>query len=1279
MNRPAENIENEKAAADNVIYGALEGQDARLLAARAREIMPADKVLVHVALDDTRMATLKELLGFFAPDAQVIEFPAWDCLPYDRVSPNADIVAKRVFALIRMRAWEKEAKRTPRIVLTTINAITQRVMPKDVLAGASFTAKKGGRIDVEALHLFLTQNGYSRTQTVREAGEYAMRGGIIDLFPPGYVDPLRLDLFGDEIESIKAFDPLTQCTSPYFSSLHGLSVQSGDHAHKACDDVTITLQPVTEFFLNEESIDRFRSGYRAVFGVVQGSDPLYEAVSEGRRYNGMEHWLPLFYQRMDTLLSYIPAYDLILDHHARRAEGERLDQIRDFYQSRQTLKDAALKKKKKSKDISLSGAFYNPLAPERLYLDEGEWGALIADAYLLSPFQAPHPNPLPGGEGSEAYASRREELAAAGEGTRKARDFADIRALPDGDVMGELRTHLSSLQGTNVTKQSMDCRVEADASPRNDRKMLITAYSQGSLQRLQTMMEAAGIANIKIIADREDFKKLRSHEIGLTVLSLEHGFTAPDLAVLTEADILGDRLVRKTSKRKKAENFLREVSALDEGDLVAHIDHGIGKFIALETVTIGKIHHDCLKIEYAGGDRLFVPVENIEVLSRFGSDEGTVQLDKLGGAGWQARKARVKKDLMEMADGLLKIAAERLLRKIDPIEIPQELYNEFAARFPYAETDDQERAINDVLESLAGSHPMDRLVCGDVGFGKTEVALRAAYVAAMDGFQVAIVAPTTLLARQHTLNFTKRFAGTKLRVEQLSRLVSAKDAKAAKEGLADGSVNIVIGTHALFGKGIKFANLGLLVVDEEQRFGVKQKERLKELKSNVHVLTLSATPIPRTLQMSLTGVKEMSLITTPPVDRLAVRTFVMPMDTHVIREALLREHYRGGQSFYVCPRIADMDELEEMLKELVPEVKVITAHGQMSAGELEDRMSAFYEGQYEVLLATNIIESGIDIPRANTLVIHRADMFGLAQLYQIRGRIGRSKVRAYAYLTYPADALLNPQAQKRLEVMETLDTLGSGFQLASHDMDIRGAGNLLGDQQSGHIKEVGVELYQQMLEEAVAMAREGVSLDDIPQDRDWSPTINLGASVLISEEYVPDLGVRMSLYRRIADLGSSMSFPRCSEAALKQRGSSDASGEAADVMDPVCASASDEARQRDDSLEGEDIDSFAAELIDRFGDLPEEVQNLLDIVAIKQLCKKAGVSSVEGGPKGAVIAFHNNTPPNIEGLMHWMTSKGGALKMRPDQKLVAIRHWDTLAKRIKGVQSLMKELAAVAA
>ncbi|MEM7679978.1 MAG: transcription-repair coupling factor [Pseudomonadota bacterium] len=1148
MENTAENLD---LSQKNMIFGAPEGQDARILADRARELIRNDHVLMHIAMDDMRVAALTELLCFFAPDVEVLSFPAWDCLPYDRVSPNPEISAKRVATLMALKRWEVEEKRYPRILLTTVNAAIQRVMPRDALESASLEARVGSRFDVEEVQQYLANNGYTKTETVREAGEFATRGGIIDIFPSGFDEPVRIDLFGDEVESIRHFDAMSQ-----------RSTKKIDH---------FNLQPATEFLLDEDSIARFRTGYREAFGTVQSDDPLYAAVSDGRRYNGMDHWQPLFFEHMDTLFDYTPNAEIIFDHHAGDSHDERLIQIRDFFEARQTLKTAAMNKDKKARDVSLSGTIYHPLPVKELYLREKSWVEHTDDAFVLSPFTGP------------------DENAAS---AKKGRDFADIRALPDGDVFAELKKHL-----TNFSQ-----------------KVMIACYSEGSKSRMEGLLDAAGI---------------KTGDLELVILHLEHGFVADDIVVITEQDILGDRLARKTKKKRKADNFLTEVSALNEGDLVVHIDHGVGKFLELETVEAGKILHDCLKIEYADGDRLFVPVENIEVLSRFGSDEGTVQLDKLGGAGWQARKARVKQNLMEMADHLLKIAADRQLKKAEKLDVSQDLYNEFSARFPYSETEDQERAINDVVADLAGDYPMDRLVCGDVGFGKTEVALRAAYVAAMNGVQVAVVVPTTLLARQHYKNFMTRFAGTGLRIEQLSRLVGAKDMKSAKEGLADGSVNIAVGTHALFGKGIKFDNLGLLIVDEEQRFGVKQKERLKEIKSNVHVLTLTATPIPRTLQMSLTGVKEMSLITTPPVDRLAVRTFVLPFDPVVVREALLREHYRGGQSFYVCPRVKDMDDLEKELGELVPEVKIVKAHGQMTPTELEDRMTAFYDGQYDVLLATNIIESGIDIPTANTMIIHRADMFGLAQLYQIRGRIGRSKVRAYAYLTYPPHQKLNDQAMKRLEVMETLDTLGSGFQLASHDMDIRGAGNLLGDQQSGHIKEVGVELYQQMLEEAVAMAREGVDMTDMP-DQQWSPNINVGTSVLIPETYVEDLGVRMSLYRRLSDL-----------------------------------------------VEPDDIESFAAELIDRFGDIPEEVQNLLDIVSIKQMCKKAGISSVEAGPKGAVMAFHNNTPPNVEALMQWMVGKGGGIKLRPDQKLVAIRGWDNVQKRVTGVKSLMKELDAL--
>ncbi len=956
------------------IYGAPTGHDARVLADRVRTAMRLDKVCCHVALDDMRAQNLVDLLAFFAPDVQTVIFPAWDCLPYDRTSPSASILARRVSALSTLMQWDAMTEREPRLVITTVNAALQRTPPRSFFKNASFAAHKGGRLNIDDLQSYLAHNGYTRTDTVREGGEFAIRGSIIDIFPPDDENPVRFDLFGDEIESIRLFDPLTQ--------------RSGD----SIKDFALT--PVSELHLDDTTISNFRSGYREKFGVIGGQDPLYDSISDGRRYNGMEHWLPLFYEHMETLFDYIPNADISFDLHVRRSHTQRLEQIDDFYQARKTLQDAAARnaKKAKSKDVSLSGSVYRPLEPSALYLREDEWLIAVDKAVSLSPFQAPE-----------------EDSSGEDAGGRKGRNFADIRAMPDGDVFDALKTHLAAAR----------------------KRTVIACYSSGSRDRVRTMIENAAIDNLVTIDRFDHFKKLQPYQVGLAVTPLEDGFDSADLRVITEQDLLGDRLARKTKKRRKADDFLTEVSSLETGDYVVHIDHGVGRFIALETIKADKTLHDCLKLEYAGGDKLFVPVENIEVLSRFGDSDSAVQLDKLGGAGWQARKAKAKKDLMEMADHLLKIAAARQLKKAQPLQISEGMYNDFAARFPYTETDDQLRAIDNTITDIGKTYPMDRLVCGDVGFGKTEVAIRAAYVAAMNGVQVAIIAPTTLLARQHYKNFSERFAGTGLQIEHISRLRSAKELDMAKRNIKDGNVNIAVGTHALFGDSVKFANLGLVVIDEEQRFGVKQKERLKELKENVHVLTLTATPIPRTLQMGLTGVKEMSLIATPPVDRLAVRTFVLPYDPVVIREALLREHYRGGQSFYVCPRIKDLRVIEEALAEIVPEIKVISAHGQMPPSELEDRMNAFFDGQYGLLLATNIIESGIDIPSANTMIIHRADMFGLAQLYQIRGRVGRSKQRAYAYLTYPDNVPLGDIAMKRLEVMETLDSLGAGFQLAS--------------------------------------------------------------------------------------------------------------------------------------------------------------------------------------------------------------------------------------------------------
>jgi transcription-repair coupling factor (superfamily II helicase) len=1134
----------------DTLFGVPEGYDSLFLARRARD---EKRPILHIAADDLRFEALSEGLHFFGADVEVLRFPAWDCLPYDRISPTAEVMGERLRTLSRLLTRGNDGK--PLVILTTIAAATQRVPPRAALEHSSFSIRAGGRLDLSRLQQFLAANGYHRTETVREAGEFALRGGLIDIFPSGAAEPLRIDCFGDEVENIRAFDALSQRTT---GDRDGLS-----------------LYPVSEVLLNDAAVQLFRSRYRATFGAVREEDALYESVSAGRKYAGMEHWMPFYYETLDTLFDYLPDAAVTLDYQSEQARAGRLAQVDDLYQARLSMMEAEQK---------AQASVYRPVPSAALYLHDAEWQAALArhPATDLVPFQ-PSPNQPDGGG-------------------RKGRDFADVRAQNGAGLYDEIRKHIESLR-------------------RLGDKVIVAAYSEGSKERLKAIFAQHGLA----LGDDGDAR--------IAVLGLEKGFETKGLAVLTEQDLLGDRLARITKKKKKSDAFVFEISQLHEGDYVVHEEHGVGQFDRLETVVVDGVPHDCLKLVYAGGDKLFVPVEHLDVLSRYGSAEAGAVLDKLGGAAWQARKARVKRDLLALANELLKVAAARVLRQTEPVDLDRGSYAKFSAGFPYPETEDQQRAIEDVLEDLEKDQAMDRLICGDVGFGKTEVALRAAAAAVFGGYQVAVIAPTTLLARQHYQGFARRFAGFPVRVGLLSRFVTGKEADKVRDGVARGDINILVGTHALFSEKIKFANLGLLVVDEEQKFGVKQKEKLKALKENVHVLTLTATPIPRTLQMALSGVRELSLITTAPIDRLAVKTFVLPYDPVVIRDALMREHYRGGQSFYVCPRIADLKDLEDGLKELVPELKILVAHGQMGAEELEEKMTAFYEGAYDVLLSTNIVESGLDIPNANTMVIHRAEMFGLAQLYQLRGRIGRSKQRAYAYLTFEPQKHLTKPAQQRLHAIEQLDSLGAGFQLASHDLDIRGAGNLLGEEQSGHIREIGVELYQQMLEEAVAAARESGGSGRAEIAEHWSPQINLGMPVLIPEDYIKDLNLRLSIYRRAA--------------ALADR---------------------------------QEIEAFAAELIDRFGPLPKDVENLLDLMEIKQLCRQAGVDRVEAGPKGAVLALHPSSRIDIQKLVGYIQKQTGTAKIRPeDQKLVFMRAWDDMPVRVRGVHKILKEMVALAA
>ncbi|MBO9464747.1 transcription-repair coupling factor [Tropicibacter sp. R15_0] len=1141
----------------NVIMGgAPEGFDAKLL---LDEMARGGGPVLHVARDDKRAASMRDALEFLAPDVPVIIFSGWDCLPYDRVSPNADISAARMAALAGfLHGMPKQY-----VVLTTLSAAMQKVPARNVLREAAFVARVDSRVDEAELRAFLVRMGFSQAPTVTEPGDYAIRGGIVDIFPPGEGGPVRLDFFGDVLDGARRFDPVTQRTTEKLD--------------------VVELAPVSEVILDEAAITRFRQNYRIEFGASVKDDPLYEAVSAGRKHQGIEHWLPFFHEKLETLFDYLPDVPVVMDDQLTPSRLSRWESIQDQYETR----THALTQKK------TMGSVYKPVPPELLYLNDGAWAEAIGAR------RAVQCHPLPQATGPGVVDA----------GGRIGRNFSPERQQENVSLFGALAAHVKDRMAKGP--------------------VLIASYSEGARERLTGLIEDEGLAEAIPIGNGTRIGKRGLH---LAVWSLEAGFVAPwdggEITVISEQDVLGDRLIRAPRKRRKAENFLTETQSLSPGDLVVHVDHGIGRYLGLEVISAAGAAHECISLEYAEAAKLYLPVENIELLSKYGHDTGL--LDRLGGGAWQAKKAKLKERIREMADRLIRIAAERALRKAPVMDPPVGSYESFAARFPYQETDDQLNAINDVVDDMHSGQPMDRLICGDVGFGKTEVAMRAAFIAALSGVQVAVIAPTTLLARQHYKSFAERFRGFPVQVAPLSRFVGTKEASLTREGISRGTVDIAVGTHALLAKNIRFERLGLLIIDEEQHFGVQHKERLKQLRSDIHVLTLTATPIPRTLQLSLTGVRDLSIIGTPPVDRLAIRTYVSEFDAVTIREALLREHYRGGQSFYVVPRIADLPEIEEFLKEQMPEISYVVAHGQMAAGELDERMNAFYDGKYDVLLATTIVESGLDIPTANTMVVHRADMFGLSQLYQIRGRVGRSKTRAYCYLTTKPRAKLTATAEKRLRVLGSIDTLGAGFSLASQDLDIRGAGNLLGEEQSGQMRDVGYELYQSMLEEAIAKIKSGEMEGLTDDDGQWAPQINLGVPVLIPEDYVPDLDVRLGLYRRLSSLSTKV-----------------------------------------------ELEGFAAELIDRFGKLPREVNTLMLVVRIKAMCKRAGIAKLDGGPKGATVQFHNDKFAKPEGLVSFMRAQGDTAKIK-DNKIILRRDWKSDKDKIQGAFAIARDLAEAA-
>ncbi|MBP5160645.1 MAG: transcription-repair coupling factor [Alphaproteobacteria bacterium] len=1115
----------------NLLGGVPEGFIPFMVARLARQ----HERLLFVASHNGQYETLMDIVPRIAPDVKLLGFPAWDTVPYDRVSPHAEIEGIRMKTLTALASGEAGC------VVTSLDALLQRVPPVSFFKNRSLTLKTNQDYPQDQLLAFLAQNGYKSTPQVLEVGEYAVRGGLMDIFPAGYESPVRLDFFGDTLEKMTYFDVATQ-----------VSTQKVDN---------ICLNGESALVLDADTIARFRTRYRELFAQTD-KDPLYESISAGQKPAGIEHWMPLFFEKMNSLFDYVPKDTfVVLPDNLSALVRQATEQIQSHYQARLQAVSATSEE-----------AVYHPVPPESFFLDDKELKKATADfeCVTLSPFVSEQGEDM-GGRAGERFT---------------------------GD------------------------RWPALLSLMKKEKVVVAALSAVSQKRLIDLFKERGLSVHKATSFDEAVRKAPA----VVVLPIAEGVRTPDWTLVAEEDILGERPRRIGRTKKARENFIEDISTLNEGDLVVHIAHGVGRYMGLQTIETGGVQHDFLCVVYEGGDKLFVPVENLDVLTRYGSENTAVRLDKLGTGAWEARKGRVKKYLLEMAEKLIAVAAQRLSAPTEKLSPPEGHYQEFCSRFSYVETDDQLNTITDVLSDFQKGHPMDRLVCGDVGFGKTEIALRAAFVAALNGLQVAVVVPTTLLAQQHFNTFAKRFEGFPVKIRQLSRLVSSKERQETLKGLADGTVDIVVGTHALLAKSVSFHHLGLLVIDEEQHFGVAHKERLKELKNNVHVLTMTATPIPRTLQMSLTGVRDLSVIATPPIDRLAVSTFVLPFDSLIIRDALLREKRRKGQVFYVCPRISDLPFVAERLRVLVPEVKITVANGQMPPAQLEKIMTDFVHHKYDVLLATSIIESGLDIPSVNTIVVHHADHFGLAELYQLRGRVGRSKLKAYAYLTTEPNKALTPAAQKRLTIMQSLDSLGAGFTLASQDLDMRGAGNLLGREQSGHIKEVGTELYQKMLEEAVAVLRTGQE----QVAADWTPQINLGVSVLIPETYVSDLSLRMQLYHQLAGL-----------------------------------------------TQDADIEQMKEDLKDRFGPVPLEVANLLESLRIKALCRQAYVERLDAGDKGVSLRFYQNTFPNPAGLVTFIQNQMGLAQLQPD-KLVLIRTWPTPEDRLFGVQRILRILANLA-
>ncbi|MAP24660.1 MAG: transcription-repair coupling factor [Rickettsiales bacterium] len=1095
------------------------------------------QTLLIVANDNDQTNNLLQEIAYLSPEINLHAFPEWDTIPYDRVSPSQEIMATRAQSLATLAKIKREGEKQKSCFITTYKALTQKVVQPNEFVFTQVTLRPGDECNYSDLIVQLNELGLERVDVVREPGSYAVRGGLIDVYPFDAHDPMRIDFFDNEIEALKTFDPMTQ-----------RSIES-------CP--SISLGTATELSLTPKKVDHFKIKYIQSFGAKAGSDVIVSELLQGKHPQGIEHWLPLFHEKMVFLLDWFPKTTaLIFDGMPEAAISNAYDQAVDYYTQRQENLG------EKTED---NANLYRPVPYESFFMG---WPQI----------------------------------------SKLASNFQQITLLPyDADSSLNLKIKTPVFPSKSPLKGFAEQIKTYDG---------LTVLSVGSEKQFQSILQGLNSLDInfslkKNIANALKLRGKSSQQAFAVISPLKYSFRCDDFQVLTYQDLFGVRAPTNKNQRKNSEISIQDINAFEAGDHLVHRDHGVGRFVSMIVLELDGQEHDCLMLEYDEGAKLYVPVENLDVLSKYAGHNSDVALDRLGSVQWQNRVKRVKEKIFEVAGILMETAAKRTVVQKPRFDGSLPLYQEFCAQFPYEETADQKVAIEQVENDLGSDTPMDRLICGDVGFGKTEIAMRAAALTAFNGYQVLILVPTTVLAQQHEKNFQKRFADFDCRIAQLSRFVKPAEKKRTLEGLADGRVQILVATHAALSKKISFHNLGLIVIDEEQHFGVMQKEHLKTLSPNVNILSMSATPIPRTLQMAVAGMRGLSLIASPPIDRLAVRSQVMPYDGLIIREAILREVQRGGQIYFVCPRLKDLDVMERKLKKLIPHIRLGVGHGQLSAAELDSVMEDFYQGKFDVLLATNIVESGLDVPNANTLIVYRAEYFGLSQLYQLKGRIGRSKKRAYAFFMTENSTVMEKKAYKRLEVIQSLDRLGAGFSVASHDMDLRGAGNLVGKAQSGHIKEVGYELYQQYLNEAIETLKSSPTQEAknsfLSPSLSLSPQINLGVQVSIPENYIPDLNLRVGIYRKLSELTNLDALARYQE-----------------------------------------------ELIDRFGDLPNSLKNLIGTIHLKILAVDLNISKIEKGTKAVAISFNSQIPENIEKIVELVTKNPARFQLKPSGKLLCM-------------------------